>query len=201
MKFNGDTPDFENPQPGPHAAVCVRIIDLGTQPNNYNGQESEPKRKLRVFWELSDKMGDGRPFLMMKQYTTSLHKKATFRKDLESWTAIKLTEGQIAKFQPDVLLGKSCMLSLIEAKDGSGKVFVDTIMKLLPSIPPPTPAGKLVFFDLDNFNQETFDGLSDKHKMTIMQSPEYRKIFAERPATSAPAATAAGGKDVDDILF
>ena len=70
---------------GSHLAVCYRIIDLGTQKVVFQN-ENKFLRKVMVSWELPDeKMDDGRPFVISKRYTWSMHEKATLRKHLEAW--------------------------------------------------------------------------------------------------------------------
>jgi len=193
MKFNSGSKDFENPPAGSHAAVCVKVIDIGTQPSSYQGKPAEPKRKLRIFWELAETMADGRPFLAMQKYTASLHKKAALRRDVESWTGIKLTDAQIEGFSPRILLGKPCLLGLVESDDGN-YVNVKSIMKLPKEMAAPKPVGELIYFDLDNFDAQVFSKFSEKTKATIMQSPEYQRLNTE----DAPEA---GGDHSDDIPF
>ena len=48
-----DATDFELTPAGSHVAVCYRIVDLGTQLIEYNG-ETKKQHKIMVGWELSN---------------------------------------------------------------------------------------------------------------------------------------------------
>src|SRR6185369_10438591 len=60
---------------GTHLGICYRVIDLGTQSTNFNG-ETKLAHKVLVSWEIPDeKMDDGRPFTISQSYTWSMHEK------------------------------------------------------------------------------------------------------------------------------
>ena len=46
-----DTPSYPTVSVGVHKARCVRVIDLGTQQNDYQGQISW-KRQVMLIWEV-----------------------------------------------------------------------------------------------------------------------------------------------------
>lgn len=173
---NSGHSDFENAKPGTYTALCFKVIDLGKQPSTYKGQPSDPVRKVLIYWELDAKMEDGRPYIVTNRYTLSLGKKAYLRRDLESWFAKKFSKESADKgFPMNQLLGKSCMLSLV---DNGDYVNVSAVMKRPDSVPKPKPINKPVFFSLDKFDQAIFDNLSESLQLKIKQSPEYKKIFA-----------------------
>jgi len=60
----------------------------------------------------------------------------------------------------------------------------------------PDRVNPIVVLDLDEFNQEVFDSLSDKMKATVMQSREYKAMFGNKPDSSAEAPPA----DFDDDI-
>jgi hypothetical protein len=180
MKFAAGGGSFENPEAGSYAAVCIRMIDLGTQEITWEGT-TKFQHKVKIVWELSEKMADGRPFITMRDYTVSLHEKAQLRKDLESWRGRPFTPEELAGFDPKVLIGKGCMINLIQKGD---YMNVATISKLPKGMEAPVPQNPTCFFSLSDFNQEEFDKLSDKIKDKIKGSPEYKSLFSG----GAPAA-------------
>lgn len=191
MKFNSGSAGFQNPTPGTHPALCTKVIDLGTQPTSYQGKPGTPQRKLRLFWELAEKMADGRPLIAVKKYTASLNEKATLRKDIETWTGTKLTAAQIEKFNPKILLGKGCLLSLVENGEF---VNVNAVMKLPAGTAAPAAFGEMVYFDLDAFDPAVFEAFSESTKKLIESSPEYRAL-GHADAPDQPPTTP------DDIPF
>ena len=73
---------WENPTAGLHQAVCIDVIDLGTQPTQWGDKE-----KLKLMFQLEETKEDGSPLTIGRNYTRSLHEKAALRKDLKSWRA------------------------------------------------------------------------------------------------------------------
>lgn len=176
MNFKGKGGDYENPALGSFAAVCFKIIDLGTQDVLWQGQK---KRQHKVFisWELSQKMKDGRPFAISKKYTVSLGEAAALRKDLEAWRGKKFTQEEIDVFSEKSILGKACLITLVASKDGQ-YVNVGNVTAVPAGLPIPALVNPLCFLSLnkDEFDQKVFDGLSDKMKASIMSSPEWAEL-------------------------
>ena len=69
---------------GVHKARCVKVIDLGTQKQEYGGEISW-KRQILVIWELPEELNNDQPMTISKFYTLSLHEKANLGMDLTSW--------------------------------------------------------------------------------------------------------------------
>lgn len=192
--------DFAPPPAGTHVAVCYRLIDLGTQKTEYQG-ETKTQRKIMLSWELADElMEDGRPFTVSKRYTLSSHEKSTLRAHLEAWRGKAFTEAELdptnpAGFNIKNILGKGCLLSVVHnTKDGKTYANVGSLSKLIKGQVAPAPKNELVYFSLDDFDAATFDKLSDGLKQTIAASPEYLR-------RGAPQSSASGGDqgyDLDD---
>lgn len=180
---------------GTMAAICYRVIDLGTQQTNYDGQIKRSK-KINLSWELpGEKMADGvRVFSIHKRYTLSLHEKATLRQDLEAWRGTPFTDEQLAGFDISKLLGAPCLLGVIHTmKDGKTYANISSILKIPKGMPAPTPVNPPVQFDLDNFDQAVYDSFSDSLKATIATSPEYQQLKGGHRAE--PNTTAEDGRE------
>ena len=117
---------FENVPTGSHLARCYRIVDLGTQKNEYMG-EVTTQRKIMIGWEIHGtddngqpiKMRDGRPFAVFKNYTLSWHEKATLRRHLQAWRNKPFSQEEMRRFDVETILDKWCMVTIVEnAKDG-----------------------------------------------------------------------------------
>jgi hypothetical protein len=172
MKFSATGDKFENPEPGSYAAVCIRMIDMGTQESTWEGA-TKMAHKVKIVWELSEKMKDGRPFITSRDFTVSLHQKSTLRAFLNGWRGRDFTEEELSGFDPKVLIGKGCLLSLVQKGE---YVNVASASRLPKGMEAPVVQNPTIFFSLSDFEQTEFDKLSDKIKEKIMLSPEYKSL-------------------------
>jgi hypothetical protein len=187
---------------GMHRAVCFRLIDLGTQQREYQGQTSHARQVL-LSWELSDElMDDSKPFVVSKFYTWSMSEKANLRKDLEAWRGKAFEQadfGPNGRFKVMNLIGAPCMLNVIHEKKANGdtKVKIASITPLPKSMEKPAPQNQTLFFSLDDYNQNQLDGLSEKIRAIITKSPEYASSLAR----GRPPVPAHNSNLDDDIPF
>jgi len=192
--------DFEQAPAGTHIAICVKIIDIGTQKGEYEGKETF-KRQCIVGWELPNELmteGEyaGKPFVVSKFYTASLSDKANLRKDLANWRGRDFTEEELEGFDAKNILGKPCMLSL--TKKDNNKTRVTGVMAIPKGTQVPAQVNNITYFSLDEFDRNVFDGLSDGYKKMISVSPEFQEL------SGAPNQVKSGGtfeEMKDDIPF
>ena len=188
----GDKTDFEQPEPGTYAARCYSLIDLGTQKNNYQGEDTF-KRQIMIKWELTELMKDGRPFMVMATPTLSIHENAKLRTWLESWRGIPFTEEELKGFDVKGILGTTCMLSL--GLTSGGEIKVTGVSKLVKGLEMPAQVNENFYFSLDEFNEEAYDKIPLYWQTKIVSSPEYQKL-------GKPVAMPDGGLvDSADIPF
>ena len=108
---------------GVHAAVCVDEVDLGLVPNRFD-PESGDVPTVRLFWQIDENMGDGRPYLIKKDYRASLHEKAGLRKDLEAWRGRPIHfRDELAGFDLENIVGAPCMINIVKKTSRKGKEF------------------------------------------------------------------------------
>lgn len=105
---------------GVHNARCIRVIDLGTQRNEYKGEVSW-KRKVMITWEVHNKDSE-EPFEISNFYNNSLYEKANLSKDLTSWRGRPFTEDEKKGFDISNLVGKVCQINVIEGNNGKPKI-------------------------------------------------------------------------------
>lgn len=174
MKWDNSGSTFEQPPVGAHAAVLIRIVDIGTQTGEWQGKEVIRRQNI-LTWELPHELReDGKPYIISKFYTASLGEKANLTKDLTSW----LGKAPTPPFDPKSILGKGCQV-VISERENSDKRVVSAVVGLPKGVElPRETTNPLVFFSLDEgeFSEEIFDGLSDNLQKMIMKSPEYAKI-------------------------
>lgn len=164
--------DFEQPPVGTFLAICYKLIDIGTQHGEYQGQPTA-RRQVVIGWELpSELMADGQPFVVSQFYTASLNEKAKLRHDLEAWRGRAFTEEEMKGFDLRSIAGKPCMLSLI---DKAGKTRVGGVMKLPKGMPVPKAVNANILFSVDEWDQKVFESFSPKFQSLIEASDEAAK--------------------------
>lgn len=135
--------NFEPAPQGPATAVCIDVVNLGTVESRFGA-----KPKVVLVWSLdkrmksSDRKQLGKPYLVQKRYTASLHPKSSLRKDLESWAGKKMDEAKIARdgFDLETLIGKGCYLSIQHNETDTGLYAnVVAVMPLPDGMQKPIP--------------------------------------------------------------
>ena len=208
---NSDRKQFQIAPAGTHLARLYRIIDLGTQMREFEGKVTM-NRKAKFFFELhgDDADGkplltsDGKPLIQSKEYTVSLNEKANLRRDLEAWRGKAFTEDELKGFDISNILGHFCMVN-ISHRQKNDMTYAD--LKGLSAVPNiykkqglPDGINTTMLFNIDKFDQNMFDSLSENIKETIRKSPEYRSIGEQSKAYQE----ASGGSVADmdnDIPF
>jgi len=132
---NGAT--FQPAPAGVHQAVLVDVVDLGILDVSWQGV-TKRQHKVNLAWQINEDRDDGKPYLVFKRYTLSLHEKAGLRKDLESWLGRKFTRDDEMGFDVESLLGSNCLLNVTHNKVGdrtyANVASVNPLMKGMPTI-------------------------------------------------------------------
>lgn len=203
MKWTDSGGSFEQPEPGTYAAVCYKLVDIGTQVGEYQGQKTI-RRQVIVGWEINELMTTkehaGKPFVVSKFYTQSLHENATLRHDLAGWRGRDFTPEELLGFNAKDIIGKSCMLSLV--LNEKNKINIASVSKLPKGMEAPKQINDTVYLSLEpgEFNHAAFDIQSEKIKAMITASPEWELLQA--PKQSVPDRGKSGFEDMaDDIPF
>ena len=171
--------DYRLAPAGNHLAVSCRLIDLGTQETKYQGQ---PKRQRKIYleWQLpGEKQDDGQPITVGNRYTLSSSEKATLRKHLESWRGQRFDDDEIASFDLRKILGKCCLLSIVQTqRDGKTYADVTHVAALPKGTQPAAVAGETVYLSLepDDFEPAVYESLSERLRETIAASPEFKAL-------------------------
>lgn len=167
---------------GTHVARCYQMIEIGTITEPYLG-EMKTTKKVRIGWELpletkEFKQGEGeKPFVMSKDFTLSMHEKATLRKFLESWRGKAFTEAEAKSFDVTKLIGAPCMISVIEeSKDGKNYSKISNISSLPKGMTCPPQVNDTFILSYDNFDVEAYNTLPKFIKEKMEKSVEFKKI-------------------------
>lgn len=218
VKDNGG--DFLPPPEGLHVARCYSLIDLGEQANKTYGNSSP---KVLIGWELMDAMmQDGKPFIQMQRYTASLSEKSNLRALLEAWRGRSFTADELKGFKLKNILGATCYITTkIKLNPQTNKRWseVISICRLPTGVNFPPAFNKPIFFDLDEYTQESYlsvpEGIRKKINVSGITGAPVQQAHNQAhhhqqhqqfqaPPQNAPAATQAPHSDVDpdqDIPF
>ena len=180
--------DFKPTPEGQHEMICCRVIDLGTHQGEYKG-EIKHQRKILITWEVpgvrTEIDGKDLPHLHSERFNWSFHEKANLRKFLEDWRGVPFKSEDFAGsngngFRISRLVGVPCYAQVMHETGGNGRTYANlrTIMRF-PGKPDswPKAESELIFFDLDNFDQATFDKLPKRIKAQIAESPEGAELI------------------------
>lgn len=166
--------DFKQAPTGTHIARCFKLVDLGTQHGEYQGQPNV-RNQVLVSWELpNEKMEDGKPFTVSHFYTNSLNEKATLRAHLESWRGRQFTEAEAKKFDLMQILGKACMLTIVANERGKSKVA--SVSALPKGLPAPSQVNPSSAFWIEEWDQAAYEALPKGIKEIIQKSDEYKAM-------------------------
>lgn len=209
--------EFKMVPSGTHLARCYRIVDVGTQPTEWQGQQ-KLLRKIMIGWEIHGEEEDGTPLLteegeplaMFKNYTFSWSENANLRKDLQNWRGTPWTDAEADRFDLKNILGQWCMLNVIHAEGKNNKMYANVAgITPVPGIIKkgglPKGVNPLQMFRLAEPDWAMFETFSKGLKAKIEASPEFRAL-KNRQAPQAPAAPQAAAKpasgfdDMDDDI-
>lgn len=196
---------YEQPPIGTHVAVCYKFVDLGTHTGTYQGQPTSPKRQVRIFWELTDeKMDDGRPFQISRQFSWSMNEKSKLRQTLEAWRGKPFEKKDFGANGFDVknLIGAPCLINIIHEKskkDGSDYARIASISPLAKSMPKPAMINPPLFFSLepDEYDGTLIPAMPQYIRDLIINSPEYAALNNKQ----SPAVEIVEGAPDDEIPF
>lgn len=195
---------------GSYLARCVRIVDMGTQVTEYQGERKTARKVLVAFEVLDDetRRDDGQPFVLSKRYTLSLHEKAALRKDLASWRGRDFTTEELKGFDLKNVLNAPAFISVVEiAKDGKTFSNIASVMKPPKGMQAPQASEPLVIWDMAAPDWTAFAGLNKRIVEQIEASPEFKSLKLPTGRVSlAPPEPAGSGfddmpNDLDDVAF
>lgn len=198
--------DFQPAPEGMHIARCYGVIDLGIQINKAFGNSSP---KVLIAWELGESlMADGRPFIQMQTYTSSISQNSKLRGLLEAWRGKGFSMSELMGFELRSLLGVPCYLTIKHTPNPQSTQPWASIISIckLPSIVTCPPAvNPHVYFDLDHYSEAAYMSLSSVIRKKInlgnRMAPSGNTLIlgAAAPETTQPLSI--NQEEVDDLPF
>lgn len=189
---------------GNYIARCYQMLHIGTIVENVMG-EDKTLNKVRIGWELPtelkifDESKGEQPLVISKEFTLSLHEKATLRKVLASWRGKDFSETEAKGFNILKLLGIPCMLNVIHKTSKTGNEYADiaSVTPMPKGVGCPEQINKSIVWDFDEPDFVLLESLPDFIKDKIKSSDEYQKIDTPH-AVNMPASPS---EETDDLPF
>lgn len=202
MKVSDTSQSYENAPAGTHLARCIGLLGVGSKETEFNGKKRW-RNRIVITWELPYELRhDGQPFSVSGWYTRSLSDRATLRKDLEAWRTKQFTKDELDGFEMKNLLDKGCQVIISESEDG--KTRLSGVAALPKGTTLPDRVNDLTYFDIYEYEDSDFEGVSERMQEIIKESREYQEIGVHghiltdderRGDEKAMAASAAGDDD------
>jgi hypothetical protein len=173
---------------GNHLGICVRVYDMGTQNEEFEGKPKQ-NRKLRLGFELPDERAvfsqekGEQPFIVDLTLNIFTSEKSNFMKMMTAW----LGKAPGDDFDLEDLVGKPAMVNVAH-KESGGKVYANVASlapvpkAMLKSIP--TPDNKPVYWSVENGKDAAYDKLPDFLKGMANQSIEWNTETPDDAAAS-----------------
>ena len=182
-KTKADIPPLDG---GTYPAVCIGVIDLGTQYVQFGKEKNghyEPQSIL-IFEIPSERVeidGESKPrWISSRRYRNSLYATSALSKLLTSWRGRELTDDDFDPQKGDTfglwqMAGQGAMLSLSVYKkdDGSTRNKIEAVTGFPKGIPVPEPESDILIFDADDPDMEVFGKLPEWIQNIIRKSTQF----------------------------
>lgn len=178
---NGNS-NYEPIATGNYPARCFSMVHIGTIEENILGVVKK-LNKVRISWELPTELkvfkeeNGEQPQIISKEFTLSMHEKATLRGFLKNWRGKDFTDEEARAFDIEKLLGAPCMLNITHKtkKDGSGVYAeIGSISTMPKGFPCPDQISPSFVFTYEVFDQCVFDSLPEFMRNKMVNSDEYK---------------------------
>lgn len=202
VNVNSRPPHRPSVPPGTYAAVCTRLIDLGTQSvQDFQAPTFSLKRQVQISFEIpkcrvKDKEGKDKAAMLSSTFTLSLDPKAKLRKMLD---AINVPVPKKGDIDLSKLLGMGVLLTVSHSDpkdDGSVWESIKGYMGLPDGMPCPKPETKLIEYSIT--------GLGGEFVLPPESIPEWtrNKIMDSQEAKATKGGGGGGGGiDPNDTPF
>ena len=179
--------DFPECPTGLHPAVCYKLVDIGTQPN----EKYPEKRQIILGFEIPGEMveytKDGEtnevPQTVSKFLTLSMHEKSNLRKIVQSWTGRVLSDADAAEYDLSRMLGQAAYINVIHKPNG--KATIETVMALPNGLEVPEQINDTVYYSIDEHGLDWPACLSEKMIAWISKSSEIRALKGDAAVDAA----------------
>ena len=185
----GNTTKWEPVEAGTHLARCVRMVHIGTVMESYANEPAKPKNKVFLTWEFPTMLieggeYDGKPRVISKEYTLSLHPKTTLCKHLVAWRGKSFSPKEAEAFDITKLLGIPCMITVVHNEVGD-KVYanIGSISGLPKGLEAPAQVLETMAVNATNIDEHE-DSIPSYIVEKLKTSTEFQALAAEPVTTT-----------------
>lgn len=185
----GNTTKWEPVEAGTHLARCVRMVHIGTVMESYGNEPAKPKNKVFLTWEFPTMLieggeYDGKPRVISKEYTLSLHPKTTLCKHLVAWRGKSFSPKEAEAFDITKLLGVPCMITVVHNEVGD-KVYanIGSISGLPKGLEAPAQVLETMAVNATNVDEHE-DSIPSYIVEKLKTSTEFQAFAAEPETTT-----------------
>lgn len=188
MKVKDRAKPKEPPVPaGTYRGRLVHVIDIGEQ--LCKGKKGDYYQNQVVFtFELVGKTkevdGQLKPMDLSRTFGFTRGANSAFRKFVQDWTGIKMSDEAWDEFDPGTLLNKEAMLSVVHNDTGE-YANISTAMAPFEGDVYPNSTMPLIYFDMDRWDDTTFAQLPEWAQERIKKSTEWQKEHAPTETIAA----------------
>lgn len=174
--------NYEPIAAGSYPARCYSMVHLGTIEENILGTVKK-LNKVRVTWELPTELkvfkeeNGEQPQVISKEFTLSMHEKATLRNFLKNWRGKDFTDEEAKAFDIEKLIGAPCLLNITHKtkKDNSGfYAEIGSVSAMPKGYVCPDAINQKFVFTYENFDLDKFNLLPEFLKNKMVNSDEYK---------------------------
>lgn len=165
-------------EPGVYMAVCVGVVDLGEQ---YSEVYKNYSNKVKFVWalpsetiEIDGKMEERQ---LAREFSIATKKTSKLRTFLGSWNSKNYTDEEYMEIDLFGQIGKACQLNVV-LNDTGEYANVDSVMPIPKGIPAPTSKTAFFTWDMDAWDDATFEKLPAWTQEQIKKSTQYQKEHA-----------------------
>ena len=173
-KAGSDIPPLDG---GTYMAVCVGVIDIGTQ---YNDRYKKSAPKVIMIFEIPAERvevdGESKPRWISGTYTQSMNDKSKLADILTTWRGKKFNDVELeVGFDLTQMLGEPAMVQITQTEK-DGKVFanLEGVSGIPKGLPAPKAEGELLLYDMSAPDETVFEKLPEWIRGKIKASEEWQ---------------------------
>jgi len=145
--------DFETMEGGTYAALCIGVVDIGTQTSTWNGETKLKKQVVFIFEFPTETIrvdGQDMPRNLSVTHTQTMGSMGGLRKMFTDWRGRDFTHEEMKDFHLSKVLGAPASVTVIN-KEKEGKTYtnITRVAKLQKGSQVPKPTRRF-YFDLDD---------------------------------------------------
>lgn len=192
MKFEMDR-ERRGIEAGSHVARIVGFVDIGSQEKTWKGDRYFAHECVVVVeFPYETLQIDGKEVVrtLSKFYPASLRSNSKLLKDLVAIRGRPFEKSELEAFSFKKILNALVQASVIINENGKPKIdHLGPLPKAIKAIDVPARSNELLYFDLDEFTEDSYSAVPEWLKGNIERSPEFQEVrnpakyVAEQPAT------------------